>query len=129
MFRSQYALLDSPPTSPAFISVSVQDSFGLLSSPQSSSGNLKKTMHKDIDLVLIRFPVNTHTGVSHTSSLVGKENTMAQLLIDTVICIGFSSNCDKLVFCFTLLDCPYWAPRAQEALHMGRVRFAYTSNK
>lgn len=48
MFYLQYPLLGSSATFPAFISVSMQDSSELLSRPQSSSGNLKKTM----DLVL-----------------------------------------------------------------------------
>ena len=48
MFYLQYPLLGSSATVPAFISVSMRDTSELLSRPQSSSGNLKKTM----DLVL-----------------------------------------------------------------------------
>lgn len=53
MFYMQDPLLDSSATFPAFISVSMQDSSELLSRPQNSSGNLKKTTDKDMYLVLI----------------------------------------------------------------------------
>ena len=53
MFYLQDPLLDSSATFPAFISVSMQDSSELLSRPQNSSGNLKKTTDKDMYLVLI----------------------------------------------------------------------------